>query len=251
MIFFTTVLTINAIYFMSIGNSDNLNISSNSYSDVVKKGNISSLITLGEMYEKGHFVNKDLEKSQAFFKKAINYINKEMDDTVFDHDDLEEKELSESESFKPKAKKQITNISKTSNKKNISKKTYSKKSAQKETKNKSAKNIIVAEKTGSNVFNDHISYDDLETIDIDDNDIATEEIDPVIIDDDNLFYEKLDTVVIDENFENEIIAVEDKKIITIQTASKEVLSKNSFTSNPCNTAAARYIARCLKLNRKR
>jgi len=48
---------------------------------------------------------------------------------------------------------------------------------------------------------------------------------------------------------DEIIMPDDENEIT-KTAPKEAIAKNSFTSNPCNTAAAQYIAKCIRLNKK-
>ncbi len=43
------------------------------HTKMIKSGSISSLVKLGEMYEKGEGVKKDLVKAKELFKKAINY----------------------------------------------------------------------------------------------------------------------------------------------------------------------------------
>ena len=43
------------------------------HNKMIKSGSISSLVTLGKMYEKGEGVEKNLSKAQELFKKAINF----------------------------------------------------------------------------------------------------------------------------------------------------------------------------------
>ncbi|MFV2059989.1 MAG: SEL1-like repeat protein [Gammaproteobacteria bacterium] len=250
MVLFTTMLTLNAMYFMSAENTDDQEVSySDSYNDIVKKGNISFLITLGEMYEKGHFVKKDLAKSQAFFKKAINHINGDILDTADNVPDVEEKEISEGDDSAAEIKLvKLEKYNQTYIKPKTSPKIITPVKIVKERIIEKEPTII---KTSvNNQYNDeHIIYEDLEIIDIDDNDTMSEEIDPVVINDDNINYENIDAVMIDENVDNEVVAINTVKTITIDTASDDILSKNSFSSNPCNTAAARYIAKCIKIMR--
>ncbi|MFV1984886.1 MAG: SEL1-like repeat protein, partial [Thiohalomonadales bacterium] len=66
---------------------------------MIKSNSISSLLTLGEMYQKGLGVEKDLLKAQKYYRVAMNYV-KSSEDVGFLHNtdnlpDYEETEVSE------------------------------------------------------------------------------------------------------------------------------------------------------------
>lgn len=265
MVLFTVVLTINAVYFISDGdtvvNQDQFD--DNHYSNIVKKGNVSSLITLGEMYEKGQFVQKDLAKSQEFFKKAIDYIKTEMSSHTIKSEEIneyEEKEISESD-HKTVALSDNENLIENTNTdvnldeldttviakvttqapvssvkkiakpvKKIVKNTQGKSKSKKVSKKKSSQQIALVEKELITEYETHQVEED------------------IAYNDEDLVFEDLEMVVIEEPFDEEIIYGV-KKDVTKKTPEKKVLSKNSFTSNPCDTAAAQYIARCIRNKR--
>ncbi len=54
------------------------------HTKMIESGSISSLVKLGEMYEKGEGVEKDLIKAKELFKKAINF-NKYLDEIYPTH----------------------------------------------------------------------------------------------------------------------------------------------------------------------
>jgi len=235
---FTIVLTVNIIYLLpSNTNAQTIN-AKNQFGNVVKRGNIASMVTLGEMYEKDHFVKKNFVKSQIYFKKAINHINAEIDNDTKKITRLKDKMKIDSKPF-PVSKVSAIQHRKTSKQLSslLKKIKIIKTKLKTNVKNKPIVKKIVTSKLDTN---DYLIYDELETVD--ESDLLIDGIDPIVIYNDDLINENSDTHEIDEYVKEEknTIIVPDEKV-----------SKNSFTSNQCNTAAARYIAKCLKLKRKR
>ncbi|MFV1985610.1 MAG: hypothetical protein ACC657_18835, partial [Thiohalomonadales bacterium] len=70
----TTMMTIGIIFYLADQNKKSQDIDKVTHlRRMIKKGSVSSLVTLGEMYESGQGVKKDLNKAQELFRRAISY----------------------------------------------------------------------------------------------------------------------------------------------------------------------------------
>ncbi len=70
----SVVLTISVLFYMANENQRITDLEKvNYHRRMIAAGSISSLVTLGEMYEKGQGVEKNLSKAQELFRRAIKF----------------------------------------------------------------------------------------------------------------------------------------------------------------------------------
>jgi len=254
------LIVIFTVIFMNLVSIDFLNKSEPTYlvESKIKKSSLIPLFEFAEFNQSNNHTKDDLQKYYKLFDTAINYIKSELSTTqnnYFNFDEIEEKEISESDDFsvksapllktsntvieiKPKVSIQLTSVKpivvpvkrtpiiSSMNKPNQS----IEQPDTSEIENNNQKNSI----------SETNEYDNLESIPLDEDLISTL--------DDNSEQQSI-------KVEQEVytLTVENEESIIIIDPSDDDLLVSSFTKNPCYSEAARYIARCTRfrhLNRK-
>ncbi len=297
---------------------------------MIKSSSITSLLTLGEMYQKGLGVEKDLLKAQKYYRVAMNYVNSSEDFSILHNTDnltenltdYEEQEVSEihhDSSLDSTSTSENTNfIEKSESEKDIDnindlifeqRRISVLKESQIEFENNLEiykKNLQIKDETvmslamNDGIYNDNlepdinikhnikIADDTLESFNKEDIEITNDEIeadfydDIIITEDDVESYIKEAVVMVEDidvsesynnnspgnvNQENDIEYYNEEDVVNLvenvamlentsimdspKNINQQETRNNSFTTNPCETESARYIAKCRRINRKK
>lgn len=297
LLFLVSIIIILAAYFYTVENRKNyLSAMVKYHTRMIKLGNISSLVELGKMYEKGEGVKKDLSKAQELFKKAINF-NEYLDEIYPDYTEsdtinLENEKITYTTIDTNKKTIQLKNIISTiKSSTKINKKpestppgklipkrkyvSYTKKTPSKNTitlketsknriglpKKRQRAKIYQAVKKSENIRNQKKITQ--KNISFKKKNVLKKQPTKKKIQKNRLQAKRSPTLYEERvDFETDPVYLDDEEITEIEEIDMDIVQEkqkkkltqtigSNFTTNPCATASARYIAKCRRGHREK